>query len=136
MVADYLVCWKYGDVYTDVKGYDDYSQPPAEAISYFCDQINLDPESKLIKLEDIYSWQPTILSVCGIWIKDIEIYNLETIKILLSDTLYNSGSIENEGVFYYNPDAYPSERFGFRLAKKLQPWIFISEINIPKKKPI
>ena len=46
---------------------------------------------------------------------------------LLSDTLQNSGSIENEGVFHYNLgwQNFP-EKFGLRLTKK-HPILYLYE---------
>jgi hypothetical protein len=111
---------KYGDDYGEVRGYDNFSQLPRKAIEYYCKSLGLDPKVKLINLKDIEAWKPNVVSVCGIWIEEIDIYGLESIEVLLSDPLYNSGQIENEGVFYYNPkwENFP-EKFGFRLYKRL-----------------
>ena len=62
-------------------------------------------ESQILdsKLE-IYEWDPTIISVAGYWIEDLDLYQLPSLKYVLSDPLYNSGRIKGEGVYHYKPN--------------------------------
>jgi len=111
---------KYGQKYGNVKGFDNYTQIPEEEIKYFYNILKIDTKTKLVNLQEIIKWKPNVISVCGAWVSHLELYKLNSIKILLSDRLYNSGAVRNQGVFYYKSSwsDYP-EKFGFSLKKKL-----------------
>jgi len=101
------------------KGFDRWVQISKEACEKFLIQNNLDPNSIIIDFEEISSFQPTILNVSGFWVEDIELYNLDSLEYVLSDPLYNSGAIPNEGCYFYNKyfENFP-EKFGFSLLKR------------------
>ena len=96
-------------------GFDRWVQVPREACSEFLDATGT-PSDRLVDLDEIPSLAPTILNVAGYWIEDLDLYALPSVQYVLSDTLYNSGSVEGEGVHYYLNDWNGTpDHCGFRL---------------------
>jgi len=104
----------YATEFELVKAYDNYSQIPLDGIYNFhaaCGHKN----SLLIRKEEIHLFNPNIISVFGFWLSESWIYDLPSVQIIISDSLYNSGSIKGEGIFHYlGEKAQTPEDFGYR----------------------
>jgi len=109
----------YAREFGETKGYDNFLQVPKEAVEYFHDKIGL--QNGLIDFDEIEAYQPNVMSVCSLFVQETELYNISSIEIILSDTLYNSGSIQGEGCYHYKPDFdTPPEKFGFVFQEKIR----------------
>ena len=109
----------YAREFGETKGYDNFLQVPKEAVEYFHDKIGL--QNGLIDFDEIEAYQPNVMSVCSLFVQEPELYNISSIEIILSDTLYNSGSIQGEGCYHYKPDFdTPPEKFGFVFQEKIR----------------
>jgi hypothetical protein len=107
---------KYASAYRQAKSFDNFNQVSKETIEYFYKRINLDPAKTLLSIEGVLKYKPNVMSVCGNWVSDLSLYEQPSLKFLLSDTLYNSGRIKGQGVYYYNKFwKTPPEKFGFKL---------------------
>ncbi len=74
----------------------------------------------MLKIRSVQLMKPNVLSICGIWVQDLALYELESVKVLLSDPLYNSGAVAGQGVYHYDPNwENRPELFGFTLVSRL-----------------
>ena len=83
-------------------GFDRWVQIPRHCAAAFLRELGHSVD-RLIDYEQIAQVQPTIINVAGFWLEDIELYSLPSLKYVVSDTLYNSGLVPGEGVFFYQP---------------------------------
>ena len=105
----------YANKFFKTYGFDRWKQIPKEATLYHLNDLNIN-ETHIIDYEEIKNIKPTIINVSGYWLEDIELYNLDSVKYILSDPLYNSGRVKNEGVYFYNGNNWNNvpENFNFK----------------------
>jgi len=102
-----------------MRGFDSFVQISERALSHFIATIGLGPHKVLLNIDLVLLWKPNVLSVCGIWVQDLALYDLESVKVLLSNPLYNSGAVAGQGVYHYDLDwKNRPEHFGFILASR------------------
>lgn len=72
-------------------------------------------------LQELVEFSPTIICVSGFWIEDIELYNLSSLEYVLSDPLYNSGRVKNQGIYHYKPEwQFTPKEMGLSLVESFQ----------------